>query len=181
MFFVTHPPSKLIVNQILPVFSFLMAHLESDMEGVFPSHAEPYDVTAFYFSILISSLGAYHDQPSISKFVKKIAKIPKINFPTIIPCRASLSLGYHCLVGHFTGIQTPPKIVQKWVERNWAAKTQGQIPICFCGREYFTFYFESKEGDDLIFIIFHLYTPSHFKDKEMCWESLADQLETEEN
>lgn len=41
--------------------------------------------------------------------------------------------------------------MQKWVERNWSPSTQGKISICFCGRGYFTFYFESREGRDLIF------------------------------
>eukprot|EP00253_Pinus_taeda_P009454 PITA_09454 len=51
----------------------------------------------------------------------------------------------------FTGLWPPPKSVQKWVERNCNATTQGKIAIRFCGRGYYIFLFETKEDRDLIF------------------------------
>lgn len=41
--------------------------------------------------------------------------------------------------------------MQKWVERNWNATTQGKIAIRFYVRGYYTFLFETKEDRDLIF------------------------------
>ena len=55
------------------------------------------------------------------------------------------------LVGQFTGLWPSPKLVQKWVERNWNAIIQEKIEIQFCGMRHYTFLFESKEDKDLIF------------------------------
>lgn len=41
--------------------------------------------------------------------------------------------------------------MQKWVERNWTASIDEKISIMFCGRGYYTFHFETKEDQDLIF------------------------------
>ena len=63
----------------------------------------------------------------------------------------SLSLAEKGLIGQFTGLWPSPKIVQKWVERNWMDKINGKISIRFSSRGYYTFHFETKEDKDLIF------------------------------
>lgn len=101
------------------------------------------------FASLIATNGAPSNMPSINKFVKKPEEIPEISLPPALPRRAAISLAERGLVGQFTGLWLS-KLLQKWVERNWNATTQGKIAIRFCGRGYYTFLFESKEDRDLI-------------------------------
>jgi len=103
------------------------------------------------FSNLIKSLPQQRPRPTASKFVKKLDVLQEVLLPPTIPRMAALSLAEKGLIGQFTGLWPSPKTVQRWVERNWADKTQGKISIRFCGRGYFTFHFETKEDKDLIF------------------------------
>lgn len=96
-------------------------------------------------------MGPTKNKPSATKFIKWMEDIPEILLPPAFPRRATLSLAEHGLEGQFTGLWPSPKIVQKWVERNWTASTDGKVSIRFCERGYFTFHFESKENRDLIF------------------------------
>jgi len=83
--------------------------------------------------------------------VKKLENIPETSLPRTLPRRAAISLAERGLVGQFIGLWPSPKSVHNWVERNWNANTQGKIVICFFGRGYYTFLFETKEDRDLIF------------------------------
>lgn len=103
------------------------------------------------FSALIKSLPAQRARPSVSKFVKKIEGLQEVSLPPSLPRKAALALVEKGLIRKFTGLWPSPKTVQRWVERNWADKTQGKISIRFCGKGYFTFHFETKEDKDLIF------------------------------
>ncbi len=103
------------------------------------------------FASLISAMGPAKNQPSVTKFVKRLEDIPKISLPLALPRKATLSLAERGLVGQFTGLWPSPKTVQKWVEKNWSATINEKISIRFCGRGYYTFHFETKEDWDLIF------------------------------
>jgi len=81
------------------------------------------------FASLIAENGAPRNRPSVNKFVKKLESIPEISLPPSLPRRAAISLAKRGVVGQFTGLWPSPKSVQKWVERNWNATTQGKIVI----------------------------------------------------
>jgi len=103
------------------------------------------------FASLISENATSRIKPSASKFVKKLADIPEIPLPPSLPRKAAISLAERGLVGQFTGLWPSPRVVQKWLERNWNANIQGKIAIRFCRRGYYTFLFETKEDKNLIF------------------------------
>ena len=103
------------------------------------------------FSNLVKFLPPECPQPALSKFVKKLDVFQEVQLPLVLPCMVALSLAEKGLIGQFTGLWASPKTIQRWVERNWFDKIQGKISIRFCGKEYFTFHFESKEDKDLIF------------------------------
>lgn len=106
---------------------------------------------ALAFSALIKSLNPPREMPAISKFIKNLDGIQEVSLPPTIPRMDSLSLAKKGLIGQFNGLWPSPKTVQKLVERNWLDKINGKISIKFCGRGYYTFYFETKEDKHLIF------------------------------
>jgi len=104
------------------------------------------------FLDLVKSLPPQHPRPAILKFVKKLDVLQEVQLPPTLPRMAALSLVEKGLIGKFTGLWPSPRIVQRWVERNWSDKIPGKISIRFCGKRYYTFHFESKADKDLIFI-----------------------------
>jgi len=112
------------------------------LDEVDPQHA---------FSDLVNSLPPQCPRPALSIFVKKLDVIQEVQLPPVLPRMATLSLAEKGLIGQFTGLWPSPRTVQRWVERNWTDKIQGNISIRFCGKGYFTFHFESKKDKDLIF------------------------------
>jgi len=103
------------------------------------------------FTSLISENATIRNKTIASKFVKKLADIPEISLPPSLPRKATISLVERGLVGQFTTLWPSPRAIQKWVERNQNANIQGKIAIRFCGRGYYTFLFETKEDQNLIF------------------------------
>jgi len=120
------------------------------MAGNAPSPPDPEKYEELFAS-LIPDNASSRSRPSVSKFVKKLDQIPEVSLPPSLPRKSVITLAERGLVGQFTGLWPSPRSVQKWVERNWNAMTQGKIAIRFCGRGYYTFLFESKEDRDLIF------------------------------
>jgi len=103
------------------------------------------------FASLIPDNASAKTRPSVSKFIKKLDEIPEVSLPPSLPRKSAITLAKRGLVGQFTGLWPSPRSVQKWVECNWIAMTQGKIAIRFCGRGYYTFIFETKEDRNLIF------------------------------
>lgn len=103
------------------------------------------------FSALVKSLPLQHPRPSLSKFVKKLDGLQEVVLPPSLPRMAALSIAERGLIGKFTGLWPSPKTVQRWIEKNWADKVRGKISIRFCGKGYYTFHFETKADEDLIF------------------------------
>ena len=69
------------------------------------------------FKHLISSCGKRKDSHLSQSFVKK-TDIPSVDLPAERPCRTTLNLAEHGLIGQFTGLWPSPKVVDGWVQRN---------------------------------------------------------------
>lgn len=117
-----------------------------------PPEVPPEEVALQHtFSTLVKSMPPHLARPIVSKFVRKLDGLQEVSLPPTLPRMATLALAEKGLIGRFTGLWPSPKIVQRWVERNWTDKIQGKISIRFCGKGYFTFHFETKEDKNLIF------------------------------
>ena len=86
----------------------------------------------------------------MQQFVKKV-DIPTIELPDDRPCRMTLNLSEHGLIGQFTGLWPSPKAIDGWVQCHWRPLVSEGIRSHLVGRVFFVFVFESAEERDLIF------------------------------
>jgi len=114
----------------------------SDGRGPPPPPPPDEDARAFQ-AMVASSMKSTKTQPT--QFVKKLAEIPKVTLPTTSARRKALTLADRGLIGQFIGIWSSPKMVTTWLEKNWKPLIKGSISHYFCGRGFFTFFFETKK------------------------------------
>jgi len=112
------------------------------------SHASPPEVEAA-FSSLLASLPK-KKRPELSKFVKRIDDVPKVNLPPEGQIQVALSLADRALVGQFTGLWRSPKSTENWVIKNWVSLIKNNVTFYFLGRGFSLFEFNTKEDKDLI-------------------------------
>jgi hypothetical protein len=103
------------------------------------------------FKKLVYSLDKPTSRPTHLYFVNRPYRIPKINPPCVSAhCKALEFIGKG-LIGQFTGLWPSPCQIESWLSRNWVPLIRGEVNHLFCGKSYYTFFFEFKEDKDLIF------------------------------
>ena len=102
------------------------------------------------FKRLVASSGKREGNSLVQQFVKKV-DIPTVELPAERPCRTALNLSEHGLIRQFTGLWPSPKVIDRWVQRNWRPLVSKGICNHLVSRGFFVFVLESAKDRDLIF------------------------------
>ena len=110
------------------------------------SHLE-YEIVAF--NSLVINVTKFQKCPP-SRFVKKLDEILKVKvFAHARLCAPQLA--ERGIVGQFTGLWPSPRSIHLWIEKNWKPLIKGEVISSFCGKGFYTFHFENRSYQDLVF------------------------------